>query len=164
MNTHEQRIREFAYQIWESEGRPAGHEYRHWEMACKLAEAPNNDDSEEMGTGHILSVIAPEEPFNPDPAPEIDPAPPQPGQPTPPAHPTVPSPPNVPVDPISPTEPPPHISPTPPSQPIQPYASKRTSTATRSALNEDGVKPAEEKNQTKPRKARSTRNQDSIGM
>lgn len=38
MNPHEQRVREFAYQIWESEGRPAGHEYRHWEMACKLAE------------------------------------------------------------------------------------------------------------------------------
>lgn len=31
------RIREFAYQIWESEGKPEGHSERHWEMACKLA-------------------------------------------------------------------------------------------------------------------------------
>lgn len=179
MNTHEQRVREFAYQIWESEGRPAGHEYRHWQMACKLAETQDEDDPVEKVTGNIPSTIAPEEPFNPEPAPEIDPAPPQPGQPTPPAHPNVPPHPNVPVDPISPTEPPPHISPTlppqpihptdpvqpgNPTQPIQPYASKRTSAATKSALNKDGVKPAEEKKQTRSRKAGSTKNQDSMGL
>ncbi|WP_419736397.1 DUF2934 domain-containing protein [Pseudomonas sp. COR18] len=39
MSTDEKRIREFAYQIWESEGRPDGQEARHWEMARKLAEA-----------------------------------------------------------------------------------------------------------------------------
>ncbi|AMK31798.1 DUF2934 domain-containing protein [Pseudomonas mosselii] len=39
MSVEEKRIREFAYQIWESEGKPAGQENRHWEMACKLAEA-----------------------------------------------------------------------------------------------------------------------------
>ncbi|QXI30686.1 DUF2934 domain-containing protein [Pseudomonas vanderleydeniana] len=39
MSTEEKRIREFAYQIWESEGRPDGQEARHWEMARKLAEA-----------------------------------------------------------------------------------------------------------------------------
>lgn len=38
MSPYEQRVREFAYQIWEAEGRPLGHEYRHWEMACKLVE------------------------------------------------------------------------------------------------------------------------------
>ncbi|HSC67774.1 MAG TPA: DUF2934 domain-containing protein [Cellvibrio sp.] len=38
MSPYEKRVRELAYQIWESEGRPAGHEYRHWEMACKLVE------------------------------------------------------------------------------------------------------------------------------
>lgn len=37
MNPNEQRIREFAYQIWQSEGKPHGHAKRHWEMACKLA-------------------------------------------------------------------------------------------------------------------------------
>ncbi|MFJ2689263.1 DUF2934 domain-containing protein [Pseudomonas sp. NPDC087336] len=39
MSTNDKRIREFAYQIWESEGKPEGQEARHWEMACKLAEA-----------------------------------------------------------------------------------------------------------------------------
>jgi hypothetical protein len=37
----EHRVREFAYQIWESEGKPDGQAERHWEMACKLAEAHN---------------------------------------------------------------------------------------------------------------------------
>ncbi|WP_439878816.1 DUF2934 domain-containing protein [Pseudomonas prosekii] len=39
MSTDDKRVREFAYQIWESEGKPEGHEERHWEMARKLAEA-----------------------------------------------------------------------------------------------------------------------------
>ncbi len=39
MSTNDKRVREFAYQIWESEGKPEGQEARHWEMACKLAEA-----------------------------------------------------------------------------------------------------------------------------
>ncbi|MGH8386713.1 MAG: DUF2934 domain-containing protein [Pseudomonas sp.] len=39
MSTDDKRIREFAYQIWESEGKPEGQEARHWDMACKLAEA-----------------------------------------------------------------------------------------------------------------------------
>lgn len=36
MNTDEKRIREFAYEIWEAEGKPEGQEARHWEMARKL--------------------------------------------------------------------------------------------------------------------------------
>ena len=166
MNTHEQRIREFAYQIWQSEGCPSGHEYRHWEMACKLIEAQKNAYLEEKVTGQINSVIAPEEPL--DPQPEITPAPPKPEQPAKP---------NVPVDPISPTEPPPHISPTPPpqpiqpadpvqpdnpAQPIQPYASKHTTAAIKSALKEDGVQPAPDKKTTSPRKPRATKKQDSM--
>ena len=39
MSTDDKRVREFAYQIWESEGRPEGQEARHWEMARKLVEA-----------------------------------------------------------------------------------------------------------------------------
>jgi hypothetical protein len=39
MSTDEKRVREFAYQIWESEGKPEGQEARHWEMARKLAES-----------------------------------------------------------------------------------------------------------------------------
>ncbi|WP_395764755.1 DUF2934 domain-containing protein [Stutzerimonas balearica] len=39
MTSEEQRIREFAYQIWQSEGCPHGQDERHWEMARKLVEA-----------------------------------------------------------------------------------------------------------------------------
>lgn len=35
--SHENRIRDLAYQIWESEGRPHGQEARHWDIASKLA-------------------------------------------------------------------------------------------------------------------------------
>ncbi len=38
MSDEEARIRELAYQIWESEGRPEGQSARHWELACVLAE------------------------------------------------------------------------------------------------------------------------------
>ncbi len=44
MNTEEQRIREFAYQIWESEGKPEGQAERHWQMACKLAASEAQDE------------------------------------------------------------------------------------------------------------------------
>lgn len=175
MNTHEQRIKEFAYQIWESEGRPMGHDSRHWEMACELAKGENeniNDDdfSDERVTANIQSTIAPEEPFDPNPQPEIDPAPPQPDQAPPPAHPNIPPRPSTPAEPIAPVETPPHISPTPPSdpihptdpvqpgnpsQPIQPYASKKTAQKTKAALNEDGVKPAPKK-PTKAKTAKTT--------
>jgi len=35
----ENKIRELAYQIWESEGKPQGRAVRHWELACELAES-----------------------------------------------------------------------------------------------------------------------------
>jgi hypothetical protein len=44
MNTEEQRIRDFAYQIWEAEGKPEGQAERHWQMACKLAESEVQDE------------------------------------------------------------------------------------------------------------------------
>lgn len=37
MQPNENVVRQFAYQIWESEGKPEGQHARHWEMACKLA-------------------------------------------------------------------------------------------------------------------------------
>ena len=43
MNTEEDRIRQFAYQIWESEGRPEGQQARHWEMARRLAGAEGQE-------------------------------------------------------------------------------------------------------------------------
>jgi hypothetical protein len=186
MNNYEQRVREFAYQIWESEGRPSGNEYRHWEMACKLADSQMDDELKEMGSGHVASIIGPDEPFNPDPKPEIDPAPLQPDLPTPPAHPnipprTAPSPtqPSVPAEPIAPVEEPPHISPTPqsdpiqptdpvqpgnPAQPIQPTA-KRAATVRTSVINQDGKASSAN---TKPRKSRSVKSttlaQDSMSL
>lgn len=42
MDIDKQRISEFAYQIWQSEGEPQGQEERHWEMARKLAEAESS--------------------------------------------------------------------------------------------------------------------------
>lgn len=39
MNQQEQRIREFAYEIWQTEGCPEGQGERHWDMARKLVEA-----------------------------------------------------------------------------------------------------------------------------
>ena len=42
--SNEQRIRELAHQIWESEGRPDGQDARHWEMACKLVEDEQQGD------------------------------------------------------------------------------------------------------------------------
>ena len=54
MSTDDKRIREFAYQIWESEGQPQGQEERHWEMARKLAEAealaPKKSPKRAIGT------------------------------------------------------------------------------------------------------------------
>ncbi|AHL75668.1 hypothetical protein CH92_11345 [Stutzerimonas stutzeri] len=46
MNKDEKRIREFAYDIWVSEGRPDGQDERHWQMACKLVEAENGKSME----------------------------------------------------------------------------------------------------------------------
>ncbi|MNO77872.1 hypothetical protein D3C76_689950 [compost metagenome] len=45
MKNDEQRIRELAYQIWESEGRPHGQADRHWEMARSLVEAESTAGS-----------------------------------------------------------------------------------------------------------------------
>ena len=92
MNLNEQQVREFAYQIWESEGRPFGHSERHWEMACKLA-ATHAEASADAGFKMGDEDIPAREPIDP-----ISPGDPQ----------------HQPVsDPIQPTEPP-----QPPAQPI----------------------------------------------
>lgn len=44
MNNLEQRIRELAYQIWESEGRPDGENERHWQMATRLVQGEQQGD------------------------------------------------------------------------------------------------------------------------
>lgn len=51
MSLPEQQIRELAYQIWESEGKPHGQEARHWDIACKLA-------AESLAPAHVATVTA----------------------------------------------------------------------------------------------------------
>jgi len=73
MNINEQRVREFAYQIWESEGRPIGHSDRHWEMASKLAESqgdsdiptPPSEPVEPISPGEPAHPVSPTEPIQP---------------------------------------------------------------------------------------------------
>ncbi|VVQ09703.1 DUF2934 domain-containing protein [Pseudomonas fluorescens] len=65
MSTEDKRIREFAYQIWESEGKPEGQEARHWEMARKLAEAEAlspNKSSKGAGSKVAATKTAPKKP------------------------------------------------------------------------------------------------------
>lgn len=92
MSTNEQRIREFAYQIWESEGKPHGQTERHWSMACKLAQTHAESDIQAANDGQQTGSTEPIEPISPT----------QPAQPVPPS------------DPIQPTDP------VTPSQPVQP--------------------------------------------
>lgn len=70
MSKNEERIRELAYQIWESEGRPHGQAARHWEMACVLVDAQTEDPTKpaprkrRIGKPKAMSLIdaTPEEP------------------------------------------------------------------------------------------------------
>lgn len=50
MTKDEQRIRDFAYDIWISEGKPHGESERHWEMARKLVEAENSKSAAKPAT------------------------------------------------------------------------------------------------------------------
>jgi hypothetical protein len=139
MNTYEERVREFAHQIWESEGRPEGQECRHWDMACKLAEGLNNKDTDDLGSGAVLSVIAAGEPFNPDPepVPEIDR--PQPNQPD------IPVPPSPTQQPIQPTDP---VQPGNPEQPIQPQGNVLNTSAANTSVGKRNKSTKKQKEKT----------------
>ena len=45
MNLNEHRVREYAYYLWEAEGKPHGQASKHWEIACKLAAAEDEAPS-----------------------------------------------------------------------------------------------------------------------
>lgn len=49
-----ERIRELAYQIWESEGKPDGQEHRHWEMASQLVSFHGDADAEKDAEEHCI--------------------------------------------------------------------------------------------------------------
>lgn len=42
----EERIRQMAHRIWESEGRPQGQSERHWKMAERLVQASEESAGE----------------------------------------------------------------------------------------------------------------------
>ena len=44
MSNDEQRIRELAYQMWESEGRPEGKTEEHWALARQKLESETGDE------------------------------------------------------------------------------------------------------------------------
>lgn len=46
MTINESRVRELAYQIWEAEGRPAGEDKRHWQLALRLLNDISSADLE----------------------------------------------------------------------------------------------------------------------
>lgn len=57
----DQRVRQLAYRIWESEGRPEGQQQRHWDMALKIVAAErvagNDARVEEVGEPHDETPI-----------------------------------------------------------------------------------------------------------
>ncbi len=59
MNTrlNEHELRQLAYRIWESEGKPAGQADRHWEMA--LAQAEAGEDQYVTGESFLGDRITP---------------------------------------------------------------------------------------------------------
>lgn len=59
MNINEHRVREFAYQIWESEGKPQGQESRHWDMARKLADAHADGEDQLQASITKANKVAP---------------------------------------------------------------------------------------------------------
>jgi hypothetical protein len=61
MQPNEQLVRQYAYQIWESEGRPDGQAMRHWEMACMLAEGQTGpaDPMESLTSDEAITAAQP---------------------------------------------------------------------------------------------------------
>jgi hypothetical protein len=49
MTDRERRVREVAYSIWESEGRPEGQEERHWALADTIVDAQDARAAEISG-------------------------------------------------------------------------------------------------------------------
>jgi len=50
MQLNENRVRERAYKIWESEGKPEGCADKHWTMACEYEEAVQDDQADSYST------------------------------------------------------------------------------------------------------------------
>ena len=61
---HPDKVRELAYQIWESEGKPQGEATRHWKLACDLAETEIDGYIPPVTQVHPLEPIDQQEPFD----------------------------------------------------------------------------------------------------
>jgi len=59
MQVNENRIREYAYQIWESEGKPEGKAEQHWRMACESLESKYSGHEHEGIDGHHSDTFIP---------------------------------------------------------------------------------------------------------
>lgn len=62
----ENRIRELAHQIWESEGRPEGRDKKHWELACELAESEVDVETQRVTKISPLEPLEQLEPMDSD--------------------------------------------------------------------------------------------------
>src|SRR5690606_41360763 len=71
MQPNEQLVQQYAYQIWESEGKPDGQAARHWEMACMLAEGQTGpaDPFEPLTGGPAVEAAFSNTPKSIDPTP-----------------------------------------------------------------------------------------------
>ena len=151
MSSNDHRVREYAYQIWESEGKPHGHDDRHWEMARKLADSHAATESQQSASTEPLEPLNPQEPTRP-------------------TEPVQPISPGEPAEPINPTEP---IQPGEPVQPIEPVAvtpprksraKAGANTPAKSLIDHNPIDPASINNTSakktvKPRKTKSTENE-----
>lgn len=74
MNDREQRIREHAYRIWESEGHPAGREHEHWSRAeQEVSKYPRDEEGDAaLGGPSFRPVDAAEAPPVPLPPGAVD--------------------------------------------------------------------------------------------
>ena len=50
MQLNENLVRERAYKIWESEGRPEGLADKHWSMACEYEDSVHDDQADSYST------------------------------------------------------------------------------------------------------------------
>jgi len=59
MQVNESRIREYAYQIWESEGKPEGKAEQHWQLACESLKNECLETEHQDTAGHQSDTFIP---------------------------------------------------------------------------------------------------------
>jgi hypothetical protein len=64
--TNENEIRELAYYLWVSEGKPRGQSERHWQLATKMVSEQKNGRAASMSTTDNPAIKGAAEPEQPD--------------------------------------------------------------------------------------------------